>query len=128
MHTPNAALAQAYQQKGDCAAAVPYYTRALNIVKERVPERVALGVCLANLERYEDARLMFESALKLEFGNLQVHNNLGMLAKLRGEYDKAEKHFNYVIGKDPNNQVARLGRTQLQELERRLNPTESVAP
>jgi tetratricopeptide (TPR) repeat protein len=56
-------LAQAYQEVGDCEAAVPAYERAIALVPGNVEAYLGLTACLAELQRPAEARRVLRQAI-----------------------------------------------------------------
>ena len=79
---PHYQLARALHERGDCAAAVPHYQRAVELVPRYLDARNNLGICLAETGRLEDARRAFLETLARDPAYPRARNNLRTLAEL----------------------------------------------
>ena len=79
---PHYQLAEALRERGECAAALPYYERAVALVPGYLDARNNLGVCLAQTGRLDDARRAFLAALARDPAYPRARNNLRTLAEL----------------------------------------------
>ena len=79
---PHYQLAEALRERGDCAAALPHYERAVALVPSYLDARNNLGICLAQLGRLDDARRAFLAALARDPAYPRARNNLRTLAEL----------------------------------------------
>jgi len=102
------ALGDAYRIKNNCIAAVPHYRKAIGLLPNELRIYLNLGICLAKMDKEEEAIQVFQGALKIHPGNVQVLNNLGTLAKRGNKEDKAREYFNKALTHDPSNPVALL--------------------
>ena len=105
---PHYALGDAYRIKNNCIAAVPHYRKAIGLLPNELRIYLNLGICLAKMDKEEEAIQVFQGALKIHPGNVQVLNNLGTLAKRSNKTDKAREYFNKALDSDPSNPVALL--------------------
>ena len=100
---PNLALGDLHRKQGDCQQAVRYYRRTISISADMVEVYVKLGVCLAKLNKDDEAAQVFEAVLKLEPGNTLALNNLGQLARRSAKPEQARKLFLQVLKHAPCN-------------------------
>jgi len=81
-------LGEALRERGDCAAALPYYERAVDLVPSYLDARNNLGVCLAQTGRLDDARQVFLETLARDPSYPRARNNLRTLAELEAAQRK----------------------------------------
>jgi tetratricopeptide (TPR) repeat protein len=105
---PFYALGDALREKGDCAAAIPVFRRAVDLLPQEPRARMNLGICLADVRRYAEARQVFEEALRADPTSVQAQDNLGRLALLAGRPEEARQRFQQVLRSAPRDVVARL--------------------
>ncbi|HSN92351.1 MAG TPA: fused MFS/spermidine synthase [Anaeromyxobacteraceae bacterium] len=67
--------------------------RAARLAPGRASVQVNLGVCLAKLDRPDEAARSFGRALELDPGDARTHFNLGMLQERRGLLEEAIRHY-----------------------------------
>jgi tetratricopeptide (TPR) repeat protein len=79
---PHYQLARALHEKGDCAAAVAHYERAVELVPHYLDARNNLGICLAQTGQLEEARRAFLETLARDPAYPRARNNLRTLAEL----------------------------------------------
>jgi protein O-mannosyl-transferase len=111
---PFYALGDALRDRGDCAAAIPAYRRAVELLPQEPRARMNLGICLAETRRYEEARHEFEDALRADPGSVQAEDNLGRLALLAGHPDEARQRFEQALRWDGRDLVAHLNLAMLE--------------
>lgn len=75
-----------------------------------------LGICLASLQRFDEARQAFAGALEIDPNFVKALNNLGRLSYLSGETADAERYFARALEQDPENVLARLNLIHMYEL------------
>ncbi len=112
---PFYALADALREQGDCAAAIPAYRRAMELLPQEPRARMNLGICLAETRRYAEARQAFEDALRADPGSVQAEDNLGRLALLAGHPDEARQRYLQALQWDARDLVAHLNLALLAE-------------
>lgn len=112
---PFYALGDALREQGDCAAAIPAYRRAMELLPQEPRARMNLGICLAETRRYEEARQAFEDALRADPGSVQAEDNLGRLALLAGHPEEARQRYLQALQWDARDLVAHLNLALLLE-------------
>ena len=100
------ALAEALREKGDCAAAIVEYQRAIERVADHPDGWTNLGICQAQTGALGEAEASFLRALALDPKRAGLHYNLGMLARLRGDAVAAHQHFLDAVKLDPSHEKA----------------------
>jgi Tfp pilus assembly protein PilF len=75
--------------------AVSAYQQAIALDPQSVDAHAHfnLGRAYANLERYDEAIAAYQQGIALNPNHPYAHNNLADIYLLRGEYDKAQRHF-----------------------------------
>ncbi len=109
------AWADALRAAGRCADAVPAYRRATELIPDEVSAHLNLGICLAELERFDEAWLALEEARRLAPGDPKPATNLGTLAARLGRYGEARASFRAAIALDPDGVAPRLLLARLAE-------------
>ncbi|MGV8121320.1 MAG: tetratricopeptide repeat protein [Candidatus Xenobiia bacterium LiM19] len=80
-------------QKGDRIGALKLFEGSIRKDPYYAPAYVSIGVILALQGNPEEARKMWEKALVIDHDVHMAHYNLGIFWKIRGDLDKAGKHF-----------------------------------
>src|ERR1700753_3205941 len=104
-----APLANEYRKAGDPE-------RAAAICEEYLPQQpghmsghIVYGQALYELNRHDEARSVFETALSLDPENLIALRHLGDIARLVGDTDNARTWYQRVLEADPRNEeIAQL--------------------
>ena len=65
-----------------------------------------MGSCYDKLEQYVKAQEMYEKVLAQDADNFSARNNLGYSCYLLGDLNRAEKIFQEIISKNPDDSVA----------------------
>jgi tetratricopeptide (TPR) repeat protein len=112
---PFYALGDALRDQGDCAAAIPAYRRAMELLPQEPRARMNLGICLAETRRYAEARQVFEDALRADPRSVQAVDNLGRLALLAGHPEEARQRYLQALQWDAGDLVAHLNLALLVE-------------
>ncbi len=94
-------LADAFMDRGDAAAAVPEYERAMALVPSAAPVRNSLGLALTAVGRIDDAARAYAVAVRLDPSNADAHDNLGAMLARRGKTPEAIAEYRAAIGLDP---------------------------
>ena len=89
-----------HYQSQDISSAITEYQAALVIDPENTNVQNSLGVCLAQLEKYEEARKSFEETLRFDPNEAMAAYNLGVLDLLAGKQERALDHFCQAYAKD----------------------------
>ncbi|MGH9460294.1 MAG: tetratricopeptide repeat protein [Vicinamibacteria bacterium] len=106
VNAPHYQLGNVLRENGDCNEAIPHYRRAVDLVPEHWNAWNNLGICLASLKRYDEARWTFQKAIELQPTYARGYNNLGTLAKSQGLFAEARQHFLRALELDPGNEIA----------------------
>jgi len=114
---PSYALGDALREQGDCAAAIPAYRRAMELLPQEPRAPLNLGICLAETRRYAEARQAFEDALRADPGSVQAEDNLGRLALLAGHPEEARQRFRQALQWDARDLVGHLNLALLETRE-----------
>jgi tetratricopeptide (TPR) repeat protein len=77
---------------------------------------INLGQIYAARDQAEEARQSFEMAILANPWNCAAHNELGVLSRLQGDFDNAERHYLTCIDRVPNDKSAYLNLGILYEL------------
>ncbi len=85
--TFNAALA--YQNAGDCENSVTWWKKTLEIRKDDTDARSALGSCLVDLKRCDEAVDVLHQAVVINPQNKNLHRQLGQIYTKCGNNQKA---------------------------------------
>lgn len=101
-------LGVARMQVGDMARAVEVLEAAVELAPGRALPRVALGLGLNNLKRYEEARQALAEGLRLEPGSLEAIAALAEAEEGLGQLEEAERHARRVLEQDADHANANL--------------------
>ncbi len=101
--------------EGDLYGAVEEYKLALLADQDNRLARNSLGVALAQLGRFEEARREFERVAEAEPDNLMARYNLGWALLRLGSLDAARKAFEAALDLDPTHVFARIRLASLAE-------------
>jgi uncharacterized PurR-regulated membrane protein YhhQ (DUF165 family) len=115
MWEPHYALGDALREAGDCVAAVPSYEAALRLRPHDRDVQTNLGICLAQIGRFDDAEAAFRRALEIDPRFARSYTNLGALAMVRGQPERARDFYLQAISVDPDNVLARMQLARLYE-------------
>ncbi len=110
---PFYALGDALRVRGDCAAAIRAYERAVEILPSYLDANNNLGICAAQLGDLERARQAFQAALAVHPGHIPALNNLGRLERLSGHHELARRYLTRSLELDGSNAKARAELAQL---------------
>ena len=94
--------------EGDLYGAVEEYKLSLLADADNTLARNSLGVALAQLGRFEEARREFERVAEAEPDNLMARYNLGWALLRLGSLEPARKAFEDVLALDPSHVFARI--------------------
>jgi tetratricopeptide (TPR) repeat protein len=84
------ALGETYQQKGDFASAINAYQEARKTLPDNARVLTLLGITLGTMDRWPEARQIYEATMKIDPNNGIVLNNLAFgLAEHNGDLDQA---------------------------------------
>lgn len=93
-------------EKGDIAAALGFYEKALEVYPEFPEAELQRGNALLSLKRIDDAERAYRKALELREDWTLAMSNLGSLLVGRGRYEEAEKLLSQALEADEQNQSA----------------------
>jgi Tfp pilus assembly protein PilF len=108
MWEPHYALADSLRESGDCARAVPEYTKVVELVPSSRDAHTNLGICLAQTGQIEAAERSFRRALEIDPSFARGYTNLGALALVAGDPERARDFYREAIAQDPANVLARM--------------------
>jgi Flp pilus assembly protein TadD len=115
---PHYALGDALREDGDCDGAVPEYRRAVALRPTEARIFMNLGICLAAVERNDEAAMALEQSRRLEPRNATTWYNLALVEADRGRLDRARYELGVAIGLDPKYAKARIRLVQIDPSER----------
>lgn len=99
------------------------YDEALALLRHITAEQpelagpwINLGQVYVALEAPEEARQAFESAVDANPYNCTAHNELGLLSRINGDFEAAERHYLNCLERVPGNDAAHLNLGILYEL------------
>lgn len=109
------AAGDALLRQGKYEAALPELQRAVELNKDSIPARVALGNAYRGLKRYDDALDAFRAAKKIDRYVLAPHIASALMRVETGQIEMAIDELNHVIELDPKNLEAKilLGRVSM---------------
>lgn len=99
-------LGFALARRGDFAAAIPHYRRALELEPDHPDVRNNLGNALAETGALGEALAVLIRAAALTPDDADVRNSLGRVRLLRGELAEAEREFRAALRLAPNYALA----------------------
>lgn len=73
---------------------------AISLDNQHEPSLVLLGQLMAQLERFDEAELVFQDILEVNVYSLDALNGLGVINDIRGRHDTAQGYFSMAIGID----------------------------
>jgi tetratricopeptide (TPR) repeat protein len=88
-------------KKGDFAAAIVEWTKALAMGTDDARAHVNFGMSLAGTGRTEEAIVQYQQALALQPSYAEAHNNLGNALVRLGRLDEAIGHYRQALEGDP---------------------------
>ena len=115
MWEPHYALADALRDAGNYSAAVPEYTKVVELSPAHRDAYVNLGICLAQTGQLDDAGRAFRQALAIDPKFVRGYTNLGALALLQGDAEGARNFYREAIAQDQGNVLARMQLASLYE-------------
>ena len=115
MWEPHYALGDALRESGDCAAAVPEYEAVARMRPRHRDAQTNLGICLAQLNRIEEAEAAFHRALEIDPAFARGYTNLGALALVANQPQRARDFYLRALEVDPRNVLARMQLARLYE-------------
>src|SRR5262249_55259843 len=102
-------------EQGKYEAALPELQQAVELNKESIPARVALGNAYRGLKRYDDALDAFRAAKKIDRYVVAPHIASALTRVETGQIELAIDELNHVVELDPKNLEAKilLGRVSM---------------
>lgn len=97
---------QDVHEKGDFAAALGFYEKALEVFPDFPEAELQRGNALLSLKRTDDAEKAYRKALELREDWTLAMSNLGSLLVGRGQFEEAEKLLGRSLEADETNQSA----------------------
>lgn len=94
------------RELGQCDQAIEHYRRAITLRGHHPDIWNNLGICLAELRRWPEARVIWQELSAKYPTYVKAHNNLGNLAVSERRYDAAVRHYRRALQLDPHNHVA----------------------
>ena len=99
-------VAAALAKKGDFAAAIQEWTKALAMGTDDARAHSNFGASLAGAGRMEEAIAQYQQALSAMPNYPEAHNNLGNALAAAGRLDEAIAHYRQALGTDPGSAEA----------------------
>lgn len=96
-------LGQAYQLRGDSAAAAEILQQALTLSPDNSVAASGVGNALLHLGRLAEARAAFERALQLDSDNALANSYLGGLCMTAGETERGMQLLERAVALEPGN-------------------------
>ena len=88
--------------KGQTAAAMENYVKALEINPAYEDAHNNIGFALAGRKQYAEAIAHYQAALRIKPNHVEVHNNLGNALADTGQIDQAIEHYRIVLKQNPD--------------------------
>ncbi len=105
--------ASLYTEMGDYENAITDYTLLLAIDEKNENVLYERGLLYLSKKDYIAAEIDFEKILEINPNTLNGRKGIATLCKLRGEYTDAEKIYNFLISKFPEDSNLYLSRAEL---------------
>jgi Tfp pilus assembly protein PilF len=100
-------LARLTERQGNLDEAMMTYRKVLEADPDNVLAHHRVGAVAVKERRFEDARLSFETAMRLAEPSAELLNDVGYLYYLRQDLPNAEAMYRQSLTKDPRNKQAR---------------------
>jgi tetratricopeptide (TPR) repeat protein len=123
-----APLANEFRKAGDAEQAVMICEEFLPQQPGHMSGHIVYGQALFDLNRLEDARTVFETALTLDPENLIALRHLGDIARTHGDLDSARQWYQRVLEADPRNEEVQALIASLDESPAAAAPNAAAAP
>lgn len=114
-------IASSYEAVGKFTDALQAYENTLRTKPGWIEAMCKYADLLTRMQKHLLAGDILNQALQLDEGNLDIQNALGRLNLNLNQLDKAEKHFNFVLDKKPNNFSALFGLASIYERKNKNN-------
>lgn len=95
-------LFDAINQHGDMLLLKKESERCLQKKPRFVPALANLSIAMRTLKQHNKALTYLQKAVKLEPGNSEIHNHIGVTLKEMGEHEQAKQSFQQCIAINPN--------------------------
>jgi tetratricopeptide (TPR) repeat protein len=105
--------ASLFAEMGKTENAILDYTSLLNVKPDDHESLYRRGLLYLQLKNSDLAEADFKRMLELNPNGLYARIGYASLAKLRGDYPEAEKIYNYLLDKEPENAGLYAGRAEL---------------
>ena len=115
MWEPHYALADVLRESGDCSGAVKEYQAVVRMRPHHRDAHTNLGICLARLNRLEEAERAFAAALEIDPSFPRGYTNLAALALVAGDPARARELYQQAIAVDARNVLARMQLARIHE-------------
>jgi hypothetical protein len=115
MWEPHYAYADALREKGRCDPAIPQYEAVLRLHPRYREALTNLGICYAEVKRFEDAARTFTELTTLYPTWARGYTNFGSMEVARGNYDKGRAYYVEALARDPQAVVPRMLLARLDE-------------
>lgn len=115
MWEPHYALADVLRESGDCEGAVKEYQAVVRMRPHHRDAHTNLGICLARLNRLEEAERAFTAALEIDPSFPRGYTNLASLALVAGDPGRARELYEQAIEIDARNVLARMQLARIHE-------------
>jgi tetratricopeptide (TPR) repeat protein len=106
-------IGEAFFKKGDLERALIFYKKATEVAPYNLDFQEKLGAAYIALQYLPQALQTYEFILKENPKRKIAQCNLGYVKALLGEYDEAEKHYDFAIALDPDYEQALLNKASL---------------
>ncbi len=115
MWEPHYALADALREARDCERAIPEYQTVVRLMPAHRDAELNLGICLAETGRPAQAEAAFTRAAAIDPSSPRPYTNLGALAILEGQPERARDAYLAALRIDRQNVLARMQLAALYE-------------
>jgi len=122
---PRTALGEALHEAGRHQEAIATYKIAVRLRPDEPFGYLKLGMCLAELRRFDEATQTFQELQLRVPGSTMVPIGRGVVAMMAGKADIARVHFRDAIRMDPRDVMARQWQAMLEEVIAN-NPAEAL--
>lgn len=97
---------------------IKLYEKILSIDPNRIDILLAEGFAFYNDQNYKMAEVVTKKIIALDDSNLEAKYNLGIMAALQGDNNKAKKIWEKIASKYPNEKVGKLATDALVQLDK----------
>jgi len=114
-------MAQISSLEGDTASAVSWLEKARFVNDSAIAPRIQLATYYLSQQRYDEALLVSEEAVRIDSTNARALNVLGVSQMVKGNYTAAKENFAAAIGFGPSVIAYRYNRARA-DLEQGSSP------